>query len=230
VNYNSPKDTTHLPCLGLAINFLLLYQTKESLITVREKTNETFREEQRQITEERAVIEQWRENVSREQTNRKIEIEKKEVGIYERERDIEHRESKFRQHQEHEHLSIKCETEDLKERHLTLTGYEQELKDQRIRIDLQVEEIHVERRRVQDMAEQISLLSKTLAQKAQVAEESLLKAEQMTAETEVRNAALFVQQNELDEKIETVKCEKMDLARQRVEFLKERSYSRQYMH
>lgn len=195
---------------------------------MRDKANETLREEQRQIAEEKAVIEKWRENVSRELTNRKIDIEKTEVGIYERERDIDHRESMFRQHEEHEHLSIKREKEDLKERHLTLTEYEEELKDQRIRIDVQVEDIHVERGRLQDMAEQIKLLSKTLAHKAEVAEESLLKAEQMTAETEARNAALSVKQNELEKKIETIKYEKMDLARQRVEFLKERSYSRQY--
>ena len=195
---------------------------------MRDKANETLREEQRQIAEEKAVIEKWRENVSRELTNRKIDIEKTEVGIYERERDIDHRESIFRRHEEHEHLSIKREKEDLKERHLTLMEYEEELKDQRIRIDVQVEDIHVERGRLQDMAEQIKLLSKTLAHKAEVAEESLLKAEQMTAETEARNAALSVKQNELEKKIETIKYEKMDLARQRVEFLKERSYSRQY--
>jgi chromosome segregation ATPase len=198
------------------------------LVTVREKANERFREEQRQVAEERAVIEQWRENISKELTNGKIEIEKTEVGIYERERDIDHRESMFRQHEEHEHLSIKREKEDLKERHLTLTEYEEELKDQRIRIDVQVEDIHVERGRLQDMAEQISTLAHKLAHKAEVAEESLLKAEQMTAETEARNAALSVKQNELEKKIETIKYEKMDLARQRVEFLKERSYSRQY--
>ena len=206
----------------------LAHETKESLVKGREKAEDTFREEQRKITEERAVIDQWRENINRELTNRKSEIEKKEVEVHDREHDVAHRELIFRQQMEHENASAKSEQEELKEMQRISTEQEEELKGQRRRIDMQFEEMDTERRRLQNIAEQLSLLSETLAQKADVAEGTLFKAEQMTRESEEKDIDLSAKHNEIEEKTESIKREKMELARQRVEFLKEKSHSRQH--
>jgi septal ring factor EnvC (AmiA/AmiB activator) len=185
------------------------------LVKGREKTEDTFREKQGVLLEERDLLDQWREKVNRELMHRRGEIEKKEAEVHDIEREIDHRENMFRQQMEHENASTKREKIELKERQQMLIEQEEELKGQRLRIDLQFEEIDAERRRLQETAEQLSLLSANLAQKADAAERSLFRAEEMAKEAK-----------DLKKQLESIQWEKMDLARQRVAFLKERSYSR----
>ena len=195
---------------------------------------DVLQEERKQLSEERATFEQWRDQMDKELSNRRIEMVRKQEEIEEREHLVEKGKCEFDQKMEHDLFMLEREKEQINERQVNSQEQLEDLKDQRIRVDVQFDEINEERGLLQNMAEQISLMSKRVVEKSKESEEALLKAEQMKRITAENSYALAQSRKEtenewreIENQAVVAKHRKMDLARQRVEFLKERVQHRQ---
>lgn len=182
--------------------------------------NEYFQQERHNIAEERIVIEKWRENAHNEIDLRQSQIEQKTQDLIHRENQIEILESKAKQREEKELMEFQYQKEKNDERSQSLIVMEAELKQQRKRIDLQYEDIEKERYRLREMAEQLSRMSFEITQKSDIADQSIQEARQMVKNTEIQSKDLKRRESLLQDQIATLKEEKMDLVRHRVEFLK----------
>lgn len=182
--------------------------------------NEYFQQERHSIAEERNVIEKWRESAHNEINLRQSHIEQKAKDLMHRESQIEILESKAKQREEKELLECQYQKEKNDERCQSLTIMEAELKQQRKRIDLQYEDIEKETCRLREMAEQLSRMSFEITQKSDIADQSIQDARQMVKDTEIQRKELKRRESLLQDQIATLKEEKMDLVRHRVEFLK----------
>lgn len=182
--------------------------------------NEYFQQERHSIAEERKVIEKWRESAHNEINLRQSHIEQKAKDLMHRESQIEILESKAKQREEKELLECQYQKEKNDERCQSLTIMEAELKQQRKRIDLQYEDIEKETYRLREMAEQLSRMSFEITQKSDIADQSIQDARQMVKDTEIQRKELKRRESLLQDQIATLKEEKMDLVRHRVEFLK----------
>lgn len=182
--------------------------------------NEYFQHERHSIEEEKKVIEKWRENAHNEIDLRQSHIEQKTQDLIHRESQIEILESKAKQREEKALLEFQYQKEKNDERSQSLEIMEAELKQQRKRIDLQYEDIEKERYRLREMAEQLSRMSFEITQKSDIADQSIQEARQMVKNTEIQSKDLKRRESLLQDQIATLKEEKMDLVRHRVEFLK----------
>lgn len=182
--------------------------------------NEYFQQERHSIAEERNVIEKWRESAHNEINLRQSHIEQKAKDLMHRESQIEILESKAKQREEKELMEFQYQKEKNDERSQSLIVMEAELKQQRKRIDLQYEDIEKERYRLREMAEQLSRMSFEITQKSDIADQSIQEARQMVKNTEIQSKDLKRRESLLQDQIATLKEEKMDLVRHRVEFLK----------
>lgn len=197
---------------------------------------EELRQERAHLVSERKLIDQERRNIEdlkreleQESTRRNSYLERKEEELNSRYNDIE----KERIDIENQKASLekdKIEMTDLKE---ALKVEAKDLRDQRMRVDVEDANLNDERRRIQHMAEEISYLGRKVALEKVSAEEDLAKARKMKEDAESLIIGISEKQKELatgyddiQKKEQALRFCKMDLARQRVDFLKERVQQR----
>ena len=173
-------------------------------------------EERRILTEERAAFEKWRDQINNDLRKRRIYIEDKE----ELTKKSQQKAAGDLQSLEHMKKTLILEEENLQQQ-------SSDLRDQRERIDTQYEELNRERITLQDMAEQISALSKKVVERSQTSEEIISEARRKECENakEFRSLAeerkkIAIEKLAIENEVEMAKHRKMDLARQRVDFLK----------
>lgn len=174
-------------------------------------------------------MEDLKRELERESTTRNSYLERKEDELNTRCHDIE----KERIHIENQKASLEQERIEISELKESLKAEAEDLRDQRIRIDMQDANLNDERRRIQHMAEEISYLSRKVALEKESAEEELSRARQMKEDVDALILGISEKQKELasgyddiQKKEQALRYSKMDLARQRVDFLKERVQQR----
>mmetsp|Transcript_15516 Transcript_15516/g.29269 ORF Transcript_15516/g.29269 Transcript_15516/m.29269 type:complete len:668 (-) Transcript_15516:1848-3851(-) len=197
---------------------------------------EELRQERAHLVRERKLIDQERRNVEdlkrkleQESTRRNSYLERKEEELNSRYHDIE----KERIDIENQKASLEKDKIEMAELKDTLKVEAKDLRDQRMRVDIEDANLNDERRRIQHMAEEISYLGRKIALEKASAEEDLAKARKMKEDAEALIIGISEKQKELatgyddiQKKEQALRFCKMDLARQRVDFLKERVQQR----
>jgi hypothetical protein len=181
------------------------------------------------IDQERRNVEDLKRELEQDSTRRNSYFERKEEELNNRCHEIE----KERIDIENQKALLEKDKIEISELQEALKEEAKDLRDQRIRIDVEDANLNNERRRIQHMAEEVSYLSRKIALEKAAAEEELLKARQIKEDTDALILGISEKQMELASGYDEIQRQeqalrqcKMDLARQRVDFLKERAHQR----
>ena len=175
--------------------------------------------ERSQVADEKKRLEERRDQIENKLITRNIEIEKKQKAVEGQVNLLEKRQTDFLA----EMRSLDNEKEKNKENQNNLVQELEDLKDQRLRIDVQYQDLNNKRKVLLSMAEKMSLTGQRLAERFEATEQIEFASAQDKQAIQQMQEQVKKEWHLIEEEKEELAKAKINLARQRVEFLKEKA-------
>lgn len=194
---------------------------EENLAEERKKILHSQEVERKRMMEDRVAFEQWKHKNEEELRRERESIQRRDELLTERENELNRQYADMKLNMQ----TLQYEKDDLEKAKNTISSQLEDIKGRRERLDIQAianedaaNKLDQERSRLQEMAEKISETSRAVARRSREAEEVLNERNKL----ELERLEIKKHKTEITEQMQKMKESKMDLARQRVLYLKEK--------